>query len=98
MRSCTRKERNDEWRARRGLPFGLPGLGAVCGVARACKVPTLLRTGALHPTPRSGNAIPEKRVGRPSRQDEATTPAGSYWPLYAKRREDLGTWAIRNSI
>ena len=81
VRCCTRKERNDEWRARRGLPFGLPGLGAVCGVARACKVPTLLRTGALHPTPRSGNAIPEKRVGRPSRQDGATTPAGPSWPL-----------------
>ncbi|MGV3680236.1 MAG: Crp/Fnr family transcriptional regulator [Acidovorax sp.] len=43
---CTRKERNDEWRAGKGLPFGLPGLGAVCGVARACKASALLRTGA----------------------------------------------------
>jgi hypothetical protein len=43
---CTRKERNDEWRAGKGLPFGLPGLGAVCGVAPACQVPTMLRTGA----------------------------------------------------
>ena len=62
---CTRQERNDEWRVGEDLPFGLPGLGAVCGVASACKVPTLLRTGALHPAPRPDNAIPETSVNRP---------------------------------
>jgi hypothetical protein len=63
--SCTRKERNDEWRAGKDLPFGLPSLGAVCCVARACKAAALLRTGALHPAPRLGNAIPENSVNRP---------------------------------
>ncbi len=62
---CTRKECNDEWRAGKSLPFGLPGLGAACGIARACKVHTLLRTGALPPAPRPGNAIPEISVNRP---------------------------------
>ena len=47
------------------LPFGLPRKGAVCGVARACKVPTLLRAGALHPAPLRGNAIPFHSVNRP---------------------------------
>jgi hypothetical protein len=47
------------------LPFGLPGPGAVCGVARAGKASALLRPGALHPAPGPGNAISGNSVNRP---------------------------------
>ena len=47
------------------LPFGLPRKGAVCGVARACKAPALLRTCALHTAPLRGNVIPLHSVSRP---------------------------------
>ncbi|MET3498274.1 response regulator [Variovorax boronicumulans] len=40
------------------LPFGLLRKGAVCGVARACKAPALLRTVALQSAPLRSNATP----------------------------------------
>jgi len=47
------------------LPGGLRRKGAVCGVARACKAPALLRACALHPAPLRRNAIPLHSVNRP---------------------------------
>lgn len=57
---CTRKERNDEWRVGKGLPFGLPGLG---GRLRRC--PRLQGTylaarGRLASRPQAGQRDPQK--------------------------------------
>ena len=66
LRSCVQTATASEGLLTLCKGIALPRKGAVCGVARACKAPALLRTCALHTAPLRGNAIPLHSVNRPS--------------------------------
>ena len=75
-RACAHlhQERNDEWRAGSGLPFGLDLKALVCVVARPCKARALLQAERLAAKCFQTQRDPQSNLNRPYCFDSCLRP------------------------